>query len=445
MMNSSWWARNVLLGLAVGLFCLTGCPGPIQEGQKEEAAQGGNGDATAKAANSEGAEKEPARRVATAAAEDVVAAKMRLDELGKGATYQVVPDGVMTAIAIEDGSRLTPDDISLFGKLTDLESLEILNYRGLNDQQVADLSGLENLQTLALTNTGIGDPAVTTIADSFPKLTNLDLSSNTNLTNGALKTISGMTGIDRLTLIQNGFNDLGMSHLLNLENLRVLDIRGNMDAGNLTLEILGMMPKLTALKHRSTAVDDMGLESLSQSESLESLLMQDFNISSQAGQSLAQMEKLVELEVFRCTGFGSDGVLALKRMPLTRLRLRALPAVDDSAMAVFEDLPALERLYLHEIGSISDEGLQSLANLKGLRVLDIWAVPQMGDATVEVIAKLPRLTELSLRETGITNDAVDTLLGISSVKKLTLQDNNSLSDEAIQKLSQRDWTLVTGQ
>ena len=56
-----------------------------------------------------------------------------------------------------------------------------------------------------------------------------------------------------------------------------------MEAGDMTLEVLAALPQLTALKHRSTAVSDFGLEYLSHSKTLDSLLMQDFAITDQRG------------------------------------------------------------------------------------------------------------------------------------------------------------------
>jgi len=205
------------------------------------------------------------------------------------------------------------------------------------------------------------------------------------------------------------------------------------------LQFVGTLPNLAVFKHRSTTVSDYGIESLTQSQSLKSLLMHDFLITSQAGQSLAMIENLVELEVFRCQNFGSEGVLALKGMPLTRLKLRDLPAVDDSAMAVLEDLPALERLYLHEIVSLSDEGLRNLGSVKTLKVLDIWAVPQMSDATVEVIATLPQLEELSIRGTGVSDAAIDMVLAMPKLNRLTLKDNSSITEDGLRKLTSKEW------
>ena len=441
-MDNSFIVRSMLVGLVAGLICLTGCPAPKDDGAQPPASSGASG-SSATQSDPPAAPAAPVRE-ATAKAEDVQAAKALLDGLA-GATCKLLPGDVMTEVVVTDGSTLSPENIGLFSRLTDLETLQIYNYRGLNDEMVAGLGGLKNLTSLALTNSIIGDPSVEMIAKSFPNLTALDLSSNTNMTNGALKVIAGLTKLERLLLVQNRFNDLGTGYLEKLQDLRLLDLRGNMEAGNMTMEIVGALPKLAAFKHRSTTVGDSGMEYLAGSQTLKALLVQDFNITSQAGQHIAQPPSLRELEIFRCQGFGSEGVLALKGTKLTRLTLRDLPMVDDQAMEVFTDLPELQRLYLHEIGSLSDYGLESLKSLESLEVLDIWAVPQMSDATVDVIAKLPNLKQLSIRTTAVTDAAVDKILAMPKLQSLTFKDNGSVTDEALKKLSSKEWTkLDTG-
>ncbi len=269
--------------------------------------------------------EQPAGRVSAAAAADVTAARELIESLGSTASCTIVPDGVLTAISVEDGSTLKVENLALFGRLTDLESLEILNFRDMNDEAAAQLSGLKNLKTLALTNSAIGDRTVEMIVASFPALTSLDLSSNTNLTSGVLKTIATLEGLERLSLLQNRFNDISALQLGKLQQLKVLDLRGNMTMGDLTFRKLGALPKLTVLKHRSSTVSDRGLAGLAASESLKSLLLQDARISSDSGPEFAKMKSLRELEIFRCVDFGSPGVLALKGTPLTRLQLRGFP------------------------------------------------------------------------------------------------------------------------
>jgi len=379
---------------------------------------------------------------ASANADDVKAVRDRLDALGAVASYAPKDGGWLKEIVVKDGSALTADDLTLFGKLTDLEKLQVFNCRSLDDEMAAKLAGLKGLKTLALTNSTINDATVELIVKSFPALVDLDLSSNTNLTSGILKTICQLTKLQKLALVQNRFNDISTQQLAALIELRSLDLRGNMEAGDMTLEVVGKLPKLTGFKHRSTAVNDGGMEYLSANQSIESLLLQDFVITDQSGPHLAKLSKLSQLEVFRCQGFGTEGVLALKGMGLTRLTLRDLPNIDDRAFEVFDDLPKLRRLYLHELTSISDSGLKHLENLKSLEVLDIWTVPQLSDATLDVIAGLPNLKELTLRTTGVTDTAIDKLLALPNLQTLVFKENGSVSPEAVKKLASKKWAKL---
>lgn len=429
-MSSLSWSRVTVTSAVVGLCCLVGCPKP-QGGIVPPSANGSKAEAPAVSA-----------KAATAIADDVKAARARLDAFGSRTKYAPKAGGLLTEIVIQDGSNLTADDLALFGKLSDLEKLQIFNCRSLNDEMAATLSGLKGLTSLALTNTVINDVTVEMIVKSFPNLIDLDLSSNTNMTSGVLKIVSGMGQLQRLTLVQNQVNDIGAQRLSKLQELRALDLRGNMEAGDMALEVVAALPKLTGLKHRSTAVTDSGLEYLSHNQTLESLLMQDFAVTDQSGPHLAKLGKLSQLEVFRCQQFGTEGVLALKGMGLTRLTLRDLPNIDDRAMEVFDDLPKLKRLYLHEIASVSDSGLKHLAAQKSLELLDIWTVPQMTDATVDVIATLPALKELSIRATAITDASLDKLLAMPSLQTLTLKENGSMTADGLKKLSAKKWTKL---
>lgn len=362
----------------------------------------------------------------------------RIKQLGAVAKLAKV-DGKITEISITDGSALTAEDIKLFATAKELTKLQILNFRGLGSSDVAPLFELKNLKSLSLTNTVIDDSAVEGIVKALPNLTDLDLSSNANMSSQVLKPISELKSLQTLLLMQNRLNDISTRKLSQLKDLKVLDLRGNMEAGDLTLEVLSSLPNLKALKHRSTSVTDYGLELLSENASLENLLIQDFAISDASGPYLAKLLKLTQLEIIRCQGFGNDGVKALAGMPLQRLTLRDLPVVADDAMLVFKDMPKLKRLYLHELGGVSDVGLKNLSSVESLETLDIWSIPQMTDATVQVIASLPNLTELSIRSTAITDASIKTISQMPKLKRLTLKDNAAISPAALKALSDKKW------
>lgn len=358
---------------------------------------------------------------------DVAAARARVEAIA-GATC--TGGDTITEIVIPDGSGITAADVDLLARLDGLTKLQILNCREFDDALVARLAGLGGLTTLAITNSGIGDAGVETIAASFPNLVDLDLSSNTNLSGAAMKSIASLPKLERLTLVQTRFNDLNFRRLSKLAGLKAVDLRGNMEAGDMTLGVLGGLPGLRAVKHRSSVVTDEGLAELSKAAALDSLLAQDFAITNASGPHLAALTNLTSLEVFRCQGFGSEGVLALAPLKkLSRLTLRDLPEVGDPGLAVLGDLPALKRLYLHELASVGDDGLKHLAAAEGLEVLDIWSVPKMTDASVAVIARLPNLKELSIRETGVTEKSLAALAALPKLESLTFK-NAAVSPEA---------------
>jgi hypothetical protein len=370
---------------------------------------------------------------------DLAAATSRLKEIA-GATSVAAPSGEITEIVIPDGSRVTADDIALIGRLSELTKLQVLNCREFDDAMVTRLAGLGKLTSLAITNSGVSDAAVVTIAASFPNLVELDLSSNTNLTGAAMKSIASLTKLERLSLVQTRFNDLTFRRLSKLAALKAVDLRGNMEAGDMTLGVLGGLPSLRAVKHRSSVVTDEGMADLAKSGTLDSLLAQDFAITNASGAHLAALAGLTSLEVFRCQGFGSEGVLALAPLKkLNRLTLRDLPEVGDGGLAVLGELPGLKRLYLHELASVGDEGLAHLAAARQLEVLDIWSVPRLTDASAAVIASLPHLKELSIRETGLTAAALDTLAAIPALDVLTFKNGAVPEATAAKIAAMKKW------
>jgi len=373
---------------------------------------------------------------------DLEATKKRMKELGAGA--KVTMDGSkLTEINIKDGSFLTADDFALFGRLSDLKKLQIYNSRSLNTEMALQISGLKELKSLALTNTVIDDAAVDMIVKSFPNLLELDLSSNANMSGQILKPISTLKNLQNLTLVQNRLNEIGTRKLSKLQDLRSLDLRGNTQAGDMTLEILAGLPKLKALKHRSTVVSDYGMEKLSQSVSIENMLIQDFAITNASGKHLAKLKTLSQLEIFRCQGFGSQGVLDLKGLNLQRLTLRDLPTIDDSALELLKDLPKLKKLFLHELSGVTDAGLKNLEAAPSIELLDIWSIPEMTDESIDVIAKLPNLKELTVRSTAVTDSSIEKLLRIPTLQTLVFKENGAVTEAGLKRLSdKKGWTKL---
>ncbi len=358
----------------------------------------------------------------TGSVEQAVAAK----------NIEFTPSGTVKSVTL-DTENLDEAAFELFARQPDLEKLLISNYRDLDDMMVEMLAPLENLKAFRAANSSLTNEGVTLIVKQFPHLRELDLSSNTLLTSEATQEMAKLTELENLAIRYCNFDDFSMIDIAKLPKLKVLDIRANMLITSTGFGFLGKMPSLANLMHMSGAIDDRGMEALSKAKNITALHMQDFRITDQASESLKKFTKLNSLVLFRCSNFTSQGLLALKGLPLNRLTLRALPGVDDAGMAFFGDVPKLRRLYLQELPSVSDVGLTQLANLKDLEVLDIWAIP-MSNKSLETIGKLENLRELSIRTTDITDAAIDPILALPKLQRLTLKDNAKITESGKQKL-----------
>jgi Leucine-rich repeat (LRR) protein len=351
-----------------------------------------------------------------------------------GGKCVLTPEKTIGSITFENSSALNEAAFELFAKQSDLEVLQVPSYRELNDAAVAKLAGLKKLKTLKLTNSGITDEAVKTIAGSFPNLVNLDLSSNTQLTDVSLKEISKLKNLESLAVLFCDFSEFGILNVASLPKLKTLDIRANMQIGNSGLGAIAGLPSLKSLKHRCPSVSDEGMEALAAAKGLENLEIQDFIITGQSGQYIKQLSKLTSLIIFRCENFDSSGLIELKGLKLNRLTLRGLP-IDDTGLEVFQELPTLKRLYLSELPSVSDVGLLNLVHLKDLEVLEIWEVP-ITDKALETIVKLPNLKALSLRSTNISDAGLVELSSLPKLTALTLQGNANVTSAMIDKLQE---------
>ncbi len=360
-------------------------------------------------------------------------------------SFELTPAGTVKSVTL-DTSDLDAASFDLFAKQPDLEKLLISNYRELSDSMLEQLAPLKNLKSIRALNSSITDDGVRAIVRQFPNLRELDLSSNTLLTGEVMQEIAKLNDLETLTIRYCRFDDFSMLDIAKMPKLKSIDVRANMEVSNTGLGYLAELPMLSSFMHMSSAIDDHGLEALSVAKNMESLHMQDFAISNQAGEYLKRFEKLNNLVVFRCNNFGSEGVLALKGLPLNRLTLRGLPSLDDTGTAVFRDLPQLKRLYLQELPSVSDAGMMNLVGLKDLEVLDIWMIP-LTDKSMETISKLTNLRELSIRTTNLTDAAVDQILALPKLQRLTFKDNAKVTEEGKKKLrdSKKFRTLDLGQ
>ncbi len=117
---------------------------------------------------------------------------------------------------------------------------------------------------------------------------------------------------------------------------------------------------------------------------------------------------------------------------LRNLTLEFLNPLKDLAESLRE-CRQLESLHLAG-PSVSSRTLDGVTNLHSLRTLSIWDSP-IADSAFRDIDKLHQLCEVQLRNTRISNATLAYLSKLPNLKKLTLSDNPSLTDESISRLN----------
>ena len=248
------------------------------------------------------------------------------------------------------------------GCLADLGSVALhLVVPDANDELVAGLAALPNLETLILQTSELSDQGIAVLGRSTG-LRTLDLGGAGSAR--CLASLEPLTSLESLGLFGATLTDEALEHLPNSDGLRRLDL-GFTGIGDRGLARLGRCVELRSLGLWHTDITDGGLA------------------------ALAPLGHLVSLDLAG-TGVGDAGIRTLRehrglrRLDLTRTR------VTDSSLVILAALPALERLDLGGT-AVTDNGLLSLAAFPRLRRVDLWGTEVSMDAVNALRACRPKM------------------------------------------------------
>jgi Leucine-rich repeat (LRR) protein len=237
--------------------------------------------------------------------------------------------GVVTALSISDGSKLTDEDFLQIARLTSLKMMTLSNC--LNDKQLALLTGLSGLEYLQTNLADVSDEGINPL--------------------GRLKNLKTL----KFFHPGKSFSGAGLAQLAELQNLQSLTV-----AGSLAFNDDGMaaVAKLTGLKEIRTwhaGFTDDGVKKLKAMKNLKSLYL---------GQRLTYKAPV-------CPSDETIGILteikSLEALQLDEARLTF------TALKQLEQLPALKKLTLGGI-DISKEDVERLKKeLPNLKVE--WTEP----------------------------------------------------------------------
>jgi len=257
--------------------------------------------------------------------------------------------------------------------------------------------------------TSVGDDALEPLA-SLPRLRSL-LLNDTAITDAGLATLGTIATLENLDLRGCAVSNDGMAHLAGLKKLRGLKLAGS---------------------EGKTTVDDDGLAALAELTELKAVALDKLWVSEVGLAHLKNSRKLEELYLAgTLVGDETPALLAEHFPRLKKLRI-SQTGLCDAGMDGLANLKALESLDISECASLSDAGMEPLAELTNLAWLNLWRAP-VTDAGVAHLAGLVNMRWLNLDNTQLTDAGLVHLKGMTQLEFLHL-GSTAVSDAGMPAL-----------
>jgi hypothetical protein len=220
-------------------------------------------------------------------------------EIGKLLTVTEAK-GVVTAVMISDGSKLTDADFRQLGRLAHLRTLNLNNC--LNDDRLALLTGLTELEYLQTNLAQVSDDGLKPMAKLKGLKTVKFFHPGKAFSGAGLAHLAGLPNLERLTVAGSlAFNDDGMAAVAKLTRLREFRTwhAGPTDEGIRRLKDLPHLKSLylgQRLTYKPPACpSDATLAVLAELSSLESLQLHEARLTFAALQQLRKLPALKQL------------------------------------------------------------------------------------------------------------------------------------------------------
>lgn len=153
--------------------------------------------------------------------------------------------GVVTAVAVSDGKKLTDADFGQIGKLTHLKTLDLNNC--LNDERLAQLADLAELEYFQ--------------------------SNLAQITDEGMKPLARLKSLRNLKMFHPGpaFSGAGLAHLAALPQFHQLTVAGSLAFNDEGMAAVAKLPKLQEFRTWHAGATQEGVKKLKELPNLKSL------------------------------------------------------------------------------------------------------------------------------------------------------------------------------
>ena len=289
-----------------------------------------------------------------------------------------------------------------------------LSATGARDDDLIYLQGLNSLTGISMWDTEITDQGLANLTDSgripLPSLGML-YAQRLDISDEGIRFLAGCNGLYRLSLSETQVSDLELV-CRTLPNLSQLDIERTSMTGE-SLAVLKEVSKLQSLSVSGSQLRNGGSRHVAELKGLKSLIVFDASEGFEAG-VLTDLSSLEYLDVREVRG-----------VPLSA---EFWPTVNG--------LPQLAEIGFDGWG-VSSEFVEQIPVMSQLRTLTIGHSKADGAAFANAAKRLPQLELLDLNyNERLDDDGLTHLATLTSLKRLSLSGNVSLSAAGIESLHQ---------
>jgi Leucine-rich repeat (LRR) protein len=325
--------------------------------------------------------------------------------------------------SMPDGLRITDEGLTCLKNFKVLHAFSIEASPDVTDESVDLLKGMTGLKSLQLKGTGVTEKGHLEIATALPG-TQVDFASIPSIRRkkrlapeiaAAVQTIRDRGG--KVSLLDG---EVWMIHL---------NENGATDFTDKDLALLQPIKKVSLLSLEGTSISDVGLAMLSESISMEQLVLKNCQVTAEGIRTLAKLPELTSLQLSDIP-LDEAALLSVSSLPLETLAI-ANCGLQDPGLQFIAGLPDLSHLTLRE-PLITAAGWGHLGSALNLRTMLI-ADTSLPEEAMQRIAEVPNLITVSFQNCEMADGSFVELATMTRLRHLSIT-GNSLTDSALRQI-----------
>lgn len=251
---------------------------------------------------------------------------------------------------------------------------------------------------------GVGDLA------ALPADTRAIKIENNEIYDDDLPALARLTDLEVLHLgASPGITDRGLQHLAGLKQLKSLTLSGEVLSGT-GLAHLRDLPLRELVVYSSQRLTDQGIA------------------------AIAELKQLTRLDLAWAKALSDDQVAELTKLPALReLSVWGSGQLTDAGLQHISTLPHLESLTFSHARQITSNGISRLAALTKLQELKMGYMP-LSDEAMAPVSRIKSLEYVEMHGLDITGQGLQTLAGLTQLKRLYIHGADKLTREDVDKL-----------